>query len=207
MENKNVKNDFRKFCLNTKKFNKYFFSKTIGRQLYNIAKQYKRILCFIPLKNEVEIHWVLKKLRREKKEIFVPFMQDLSFKMVKYGLPLKKKKFSILEPFNKNKTLSKVDLAIVPIVGMDKSFKRVGFGKGMYDRFFAGLSYKPKIIFVQLKPCISKDIATDVFDIKGDEYISFKIRSKNGDNRINSHFFYICSRGVCFNKKNRQGEL
>ena len=196
-----IKNEFRKICLENFKTNRYLFSKIIGKQLYNIAKEYKNILIFIPLKNEPDIRWVINKLRREKKNIFVPFMEDLSFKMVKYTLPLKKKKFSILEPLNKNKTLSKIDLAIVPIVGMDKSFKRIGFGKGMYDRFFARLSYRPKIVFVQLKPCISKEILTDDFDIAADEYISFKIRSKNDGGFNSCGFYFIRSRGILFSKK------
>ncbi len=198
-----MKKEFRKKCLKINKHNRYYYSKIISNQLYKICKNYKRILLFIPLPNEVDITSLIKKLRKEKKEIYVPFMQDLSFKMVKYSLPLKKKNFSIFEPLNKNKTLAKIDLAIVPIVGMDKSFKRIGFGKGMYDRFFESLPYKPKIIFVQLRPCISKDKITDDFDIGADEYISFKIRSKNGDTRINSSYFYLASRGIFYSKKNR----
>lgn len=196
-----MKKEFRKKCLKINKHNKYYYSKIISNQLYKLAKDYKKILLFIPLKNEVDIRDLINKLRRENKEIYVPFMEDLSFKMVKYALPLKKKKFSILEPLNKNKTLAKIDLAIVPIIGMDISFKRVGFGKGMYDRFFANLKYRPKIVFVQLKPCISKEIVTDKFDIRADEYISFKVRSKNGDNRINSRYFYLASRGIFHSKK------
>ena len=192
-----MKQEFRKFCLKQKRFNKYYYSKIIGKELYNIAKNYKRILFFIPLKDEVDIHWVLRKLRKEGKEIFVPFMEDLSFKMVKYQLPLKKKRFSILEPINKQKTLSKIDLAIVPIVGIDKDFKRIGFGKGMYDRFFANLSYKPRIIFIQLKPCVSLIKLSDFYDIKADEYISFKVRRKN-DNMGYSRYFFIASRGVFY---------
>ena len=198
-----MKNEFRKVCLSGKKINRYLISKKIGWEIYKLAKHYKRILIFIPLKNEPDIRWVINKLRREKKEIFVPFIEDLTFKMVKYTLPLKKKKFSILEPLNKNKTLAKIDLAIVPIIGMDKSFKRVGFGKGMYDRFFANLSYKPKIVFVQLVPCISKEIVTDNYDIKADEYISFKLRSKNGNNNINIRYYFLVSGGILFGKKTR----
>jgi len=198
-----MKNEFRKICLQNTKVNRYLLSKKIGLEIYKLAKNHKKILLFIPLKNEPDIRWVINKLRREKKEIYVPFMEDLSFKMVKYTLPLKTKKFSILEPLNKNKTLAKIDLAIVPIVGMDLSFKRVGFGKGMYDRFFANLSYKPKIVFVQLIPCISKEKVTDDFDIKADEYISYKIRSKNGDNRINSRYYYLTSGGIFYSKKAR----
>jgi 5-formyltetrahydrofolate cyclo-ligase len=110
------KSQFRKICLGRKIHNRYMLSKKISNEIYKFAKNYKNTLLFIPLKNEVNIKGVINKLRTEKKNIFVPFMQDLSFKMVKYQLPLKKKKFSILEPVNKQQTLQKIDLAIVPIV-------------------------------------------------------------------------------------------
>jgi len=196
-----MKKDCRNFCLNVKIFNRYFFSKKIGWEIYKLAKNYKKILIFIPLKNEPDIRWVINKLRREKRSVFVPFMQDLSFKMVKYTLPLKKKKFSILEPLNNQETKEKIDLAIVPIVGIDSEFKRIGFGKGMYDRFFAKLKYKPKVVFVQIRPCISNEKLSDEYDIKADEYISFNIRRKN-DNRNYSRFFFIRSRGVHYCQKN-----
>ena len=200
---KKMKKEFRKICRKMNKFNRYYYSKIISKELYNALKSYKKILIFIPLEGEADINSVIKQLRREKKEIFVPFMQDLSFKMVKYSLPLKKKKFSILEPRNKNKTPVKIDVAVVPVVGIDSSFQRVGFGKGMYDRFFANLKYKPKIIFVQLKPCVSKIKVTDKYDVKGDEYISFKTRSKDGNRIINSRYYYIRSRGVFVGQKIR----
>ena len=199
-----MKNEFRKLCINMNKFNKYYYSKKIGLKLYNLAKHYKNILFFIPMQNEVDIHWVLKKLKREKKNIFVPFMQDLSFKMVKYQLPLKKKRFNILEPINKQKTLTKIDLAIVPIVGIDYTFRRIGFGKGMYDRFFDKLKYKPKVVFVQLKPCISQTILTQKHDIKADEYISFSINKRRKNEHFNnfSRYDFIRSRGIFYSKKN-----
>jgi 5-formyltetrahydrofolate cyclo-ligase len=195
------KSEFRKLCLNRKIYNRYLLSKKISYEIYKLAKNYKNILLFIPLKNEVDIRGVIKRLRREKKNIFVPFMQDLSFKMVKYQLPLKKKKFSILEPVNKQQTLQKIDLAIVPIVGITQDFKRIGFGKGMYDRFFAKLKYKPKIVFLQLAPCISKEFIADEFDIKADEYISFNIRRKNERFNNFSRFDIIRSRGLFYSKK------
>ncbi len=198
-----MKKEFRKICRKINKFNRFYYSKVISQELYKELKKYKKILVFIPLEGEVDIKRVINRLRREKKEIFVPFMQDLSFKMVKYSLPLKKKKFSILEPRNKNKTPVKIDAAVVPIVGMDLDFRRVGFGKGMYDRFFAKLKYKPKIIFVQLKPCVSKKKVTDEYDIKGDKFISFKTRSKDGNRNINSRYYYIRSRGVFVGQKIR----
>ncbi|GAB6074154.1 5-formyltetrahydrofolate cyclo-ligase [Nautilia lithotrophica] len=204
-----MKNEFRKICLNINRFNKYYYSKKIGWQLYELCKEYKNILFFIPMENEVDIHWVLKKLRREKKNIFVPFMEDLSFKMVKYQLPLIKKKFSILEPVNKQKTRIKIDLAIVPVVGIDSTFRRIGFGKGMYDRFFESLGYMPKVVFVQLKPCFSKNVLTEKHDVRANEYISFNIYKRSRNERFNnfSRYDFIRSRGICHSQKNGYGKI
>jgi 5-formyltetrahydrofolate cyclo-ligase len=208
-ENSNKKNIFRKKCLKTSRYNRYYYSKKIGWKLYDVCKKYKNILFFIPMNTEADIHWVLRKLRRERKNIFVPFMEDLSFKMVKYQLPLVKKKFSILEPVNKQKILQKIDLAVVPVVGLDGSFKRVGFGKGMYDRFFSALGYKPGIVFVQLRLCYSKDVITDVFDVRADEYISFNIYKRRKNERTDnfSRYDIIRSRGICYSQKNGCGKI
>jgi len=203
-----MKKEFRKFCINTKRVNRYYFSKEISKRVHQLCKPYKKILLFIPLKNEANINSLIKKLRREKKSVFVPFMEDLSFKMVKYQLPLTKKKFSIIEPINKQKTLEKIDLAIIPVVGIDKSFRRVGFGKGIYDRFFEKLKFKPKkVVFVQLKPCISKEILAKTYDIQADEFISFKINKRRKNEHFNSFspYDYIRSCGSVYSKKNGKG--
>jgi 5-formyltetrahydrofolate cyclo-ligase len=88
-------------------------------------------------------------------------------------LPLKKKKFNIYEPNNSFlKFKIKLDLAIVPIVGFDKDFRRIGFGAGYYDRFFGLLKYKPTIIFTQICKCYCKKTITQTHDIKADYIIT-----------------------------------
>jgi 5-formyltetrahydrofolate cyclo-ligase len=182
------KEQFRKECkklLNKK--NRYVISKKIEQLLFKelSKKEYKKILFYISMDNEVDTKSLIIKLKQQNKKIFVPFMEGLSFKMVKYSLPLIKKKFNIYEPKNKNITKEKIDVALVPIIGIDNNFKRVGFGKGMYDRFFDKLKYKPKIIFTQLYPCITNKNITDKYDIKANSYITYNLvceRRKN-DNR------------------------
>jgi len=182
------KKEFRKKCIKIlNKKNRYLYTKKIEKILLKKLsnKKYKNILLYISMGNEVVTKNLINQLKRKNKQIFVPFMQDVSFKMVKFSLPLKKKKFNIYEPKNKNKTKYKIDVAVVPIIGMDNNFKRVGFGKGMYDRFFDNLKYKPEVIFVQIYPCITKNIVTDKYDIKADSYITYNLvceRRKN-DNR------------------------
>jgi 5-formyltetrahydrofolate cyclo-ligase len=100
-------------------------------------------------------------------------MEGESFRLVKYRLPLKRKKFGIKEPKYSNKYRRKdIDIAIVPILGRDSTNRRVGFGRGMYDRFFENTKYNIKrVVFVSRLDCISKEIITNSYDIEADYII------------------------------------
>ena len=133
----------------------------------------KTILFYLPLAKEADINKLLKKIRkRGKSTIFVPFMEGVSFKMVKFRLPLYIKKFNIKEPKNSFAINKRIDLAIVPVLGVDGAFRRVGFGKGMYDRFFESLPYRPKIAFVESVECFTSSHVGEPHDIQADIYIT-----------------------------------
>ena len=172
------KRDFRKSCIKRLRFESHF-SKVkkdyiICNKLYELIDSLgaKKILLYLPLRLEVNVMPLIKRLKREKKvEVFVPFMEGDSFKAVKYRLPIKIKKFGIKEP-NNSYLKNKIDLAIVPCVGIDALYKRIGFGKGMYDRFFYRLKYKPTIVFTQLTYCKSSKVLSNNYDIQADYIIT-----------------------------------
>ena len=172
------KSDFRKSCIErlefTSLFLKYYKNKIIVKKLENFIKksESKNILLYIPLGIEVDVKPLIKNLRKKNISVYVPFMQGDSFKIVKYRLPLHKKKFGIKEPNNSFFKPKKIDLAVVPVVGVDVIGKRIGFGKGMYDRFFYRLNYKPTIVFTQLILCKSAEILSDNYDIQADYIIT-----------------------------------
>lgn len=146
--------------------------KSVTNRLYRLILQSgaQTILLYLPLKTEVNLFPLIKQLRREKRTLYVPFMEGTSFRVVKYRLPLKKNSFGIEEPKNskqyKNK---KINMAVVPIVGVDITHRRVGFGKGMYDRFFEKeIDNIETILFVARDLCYSREIVTDTHDVKAD---------------------------------------
>ncbi|QKF59162.1 5-formyltetrahydrofolate cyclo-ligase [Aliarcobacter lanthieri] len=176
--NTNHKSDFRKLCIKRLKsitlFSKYYKNKIVVKNLekFILKNEFENILLYLPLDIEVDIKPLINSLRKIKKNVYVPYMYGDSFKIVKYRLPLKKKKFGIFEPNNSFLKPNKIDVAIVPIVGIDALNKRIGYGKGMYDRFFYRLKYKPIIVFTQLELCKSKEILSDNYDIKADFIIT-----------------------------------
>jgi len=153
----------------------YKKDKQVLRALYGVIQEMnaQQIMLYLPLKSEVNLTPLIKQLRREKRTLYVPFMEGKSFRVVKYRYPLEKKSFGIKEPKNSKKYRNrKLDVAIVPIVGVDVTQRRIGFGKGMYDRFFEKeRQHIDKIIFVARTLCYSPTVVTDDYDVRADTII------------------------------------
>ena len=170
------KKSFREHCLRRLKsannIRAYKKDSVLVEQLYKYIVEHKAesILLYLPMKIEVNLYPLISRLRKEKKRLYVPFMEGKSFRLVKYRLPLHKKRFGIKEPNDsKQYRNKKIDLAIVPIVGIDSTFRRIGFGKGMYDRFFEKEQLNiNKVVFLARESCYSKEVVTDHYDVKAD---------------------------------------
>ena len=156
----------------------YIQDKRVLRILREIVRQRqpKEVMLYIPMAMEVDVMPLIRWLRQRGIAVYVPFMEGESFRLVKYRLPLRKKRFGIYEPkISKQYRRKSIDLAIVPIVGTDPSGRRVGFGKGMYDRFFAREMRNIKeIIFVQRHLCWTPQVVTDAYDVSGDLIVTGK---------------------------------
>lgn len=163
----------------------------------NPRKKPFRILLYLPLGIEFDCRKVLKILKKQKNiEIFTPFMCDVSFKMVKYRFPLQKKQFGVLESPNSLREIKTIHLAIVPVIGIDNQFKRIGFGKGMYDRFFETLKNKPKIVFVCREFFYHSLEITNPYDISGNYFITpFALLLRKGkyNDNLDSRKFRLIS--------------
>ena len=150
--------------------------KRINALLYRMIKMRstRSVMLYIPLAMEVDVMPLIRRLRREGITVLVPFMEGESFRLVKYRLPLRTKKYGVKEPkFSKQYRKKIITCAIVPIVGTDTSLRRIGFGKGMYDRFFANYNKEiGEIIFIQRVLCQSRALITDDYDVGADRIIT-----------------------------------
>lgn len=172
------KNDFRTFCLDRlkkPKANKRYKDHLINQMLHKLlcTIKPKAVLFYLPLPFEADITQTLSYWRR-RSVVYVPFMEAESFKMVLYRLPTEINKFNIKEPGNSSKRthLKAIDIAIIPCVGIDGQAKRIGFGKGMYDRFFANERRKSKKIFLQSESCVCEKLLCEAHDISADVIIT-----------------------------------
>ena len=172
-----TKSDFRSECLQKLRTlptsGKRMRDARVNQHLLSVIRrtQSKRILFYWPFGFEADIRKTIFKLR-SKKLLYLPFMEGVSFKMVPLRLPLERKAFGIYEPRVSTINIRLIDIAIVPVVGVDSVGGRLGFGKGMYDRFFPTLKSKPLTLFVQSSRCVSSLPLCDDYDIRGDLLIT-----------------------------------
>ena len=169
-----------------KKNNEIYRNSLLNKRLKKLLLKYKykKILFYYPLPMEANIVKTLQYMRKVS-DVYIPFMEGESFKMVPFRLPLKKKKFGIYEAGNTHKNINKIDIAIVPAVGVDGNFQRVGFGKGMYDRFFEKLKKRPYTIFIQNEYCYTKESVCDDYDITCDILLTSKLHRINSAKKGN----------------------
>jgi len=173
------KKQFRQRCLKRLKEisrkNNYVRDRKVLSKLYRIIEEMdaRVIMLYLPLELEVDIYPLIRVLRRQRRQLYVPFMEGKSFSLVKYRYPLKTRRFGIKEPkYSRQFRKKKIDLAIVPVVGIDLTRRRVGFGKGMYDRFFEKeMKYIGTTVFVARQLCYSSQIVTDGHDVRADRIV------------------------------------
>lgn len=182
-----TKVEFRKICIKRLARKKPILAhlKVYKRLCFILEKhKCKKILIYLPLKNEVDLLRFRRKLSH-KYEIFSTFMQGESLNVVKLRLPFHKKRFGLNECMNSN-AASRLDAAIVPVIGMDKNYKRIGHGMGFYDRFFANLGYLPLIIFVSVENNYIKKSLCEPHDVRARYYLTpftwYMKREKNDFN-------------------------
>jgi 5-formyltetrahydrofolate cyclo-ligase len=165
--------EFRSHCIKVLKGSARQRAYVKDKAMIEVLYQYinhqkaKTIMLYLPLQMEVNLYALIYRLRRENKQLFVPFMEGNSFRLVKYRLPLQKKRFGIKEPKDSKQKIHHIDMAIVPIIGLDMTLRRVGFGKGMYDRFFEKNSKNIKeTVFVSRELCQINEVVTDHYDVE-----------------------------------------
>lgn len=109
--------------------------------------------------------------------------QMIFYEILDRETELKKGYMDIYEPCGKalERKIEKADLVLVPGCAFDYSFKRMGYGKGFYDRYFASHEYMVKV-GITYKQQVFDSIPSDIHDIAMDYIITEKeiwTREKN----------------------------
>ncbi len=132
----------------------------------------KIVSCFLPISEKHEIDtWpivskiidvggavALTKWNVETNELaHVLYSMDLEIEINAFGIP---------EPIGRNFIESKqIDIVIVPLLIADQKGNRVGYGKGVYDRFLSNCPASTKFIGISLFELIDEISDVDLHDV------------------------------------------
>jgi len=105
-------------------------------------KSGSRVALYLPFDGEMTPRALARAAEKRKIRIFVPVVSDLRHRRLRFH-PLSARtrvgRFGISIPHRSGIPLSPrwFDLIVVPLVGVDRSGRRLGMGGGFYDRAFA----------------------------------------------------------------------
>jgi len=149
-------------------------SEKIVEKILNLEayKKAQNIMLFYPLPHEINL---TKLFEETNKNFYLPRMDGENLKICPYKLndELTVSKFKTKEPTTEPiKNIDSLDIIFVPALMVDKTFNRLGYGGGFYDKLLAETS--PKIVRITAIPSvlIIDELPLDKFDERVDIIIS-----------------------------------
>ena len=144
-------------------------------------KDLKRILLYQSIDNEPSIRETIELAWQKDIEVYIPKViskEKIIINRLKKNSSCSKNKFGIKESNDSNTVeLNEIDLAVLPLVGIDINGFRLGYGGGYYDRFFnqgSELNRKPFIIGTGYAFQILEVSFAEGHDLKYDSVITEK---------------------------------
>lgn len=140
--------------------------------------QSKKILLYYPFRSEIDTTIIIRKAIEDNKKVALPKVENNKldiFLVSDISKQLERGSYNIMEPiksFCKKAKFREIDLAVVPGVGFDRKFNRLGYGGGFYDRLLPSLRQNVKIIALCFDVQMVPSIPTSEHDIKVDAIIT-----------------------------------
>ena len=169
------KSEIRKKILNIRKQNNFKNLNINFKEILKVLKKNKSkgkiIGGYYPYNNEIDSIEILKNFEKYNYSIALPKIKK-NFQMDFFNWstkdPLTINKYGIPEPIS-DKVIYP-NILLVPLVAFDKSFNRIGYGGGFYDRYIKKIKKNKKITTIGLAYSFQKvrEVPINNFDIKLD---------------------------------------
>ncbi|MDR0438661.1 MAG: 5-formyltetrahydrofolate cyclo-ligase [Methanocalculaceae archaeon] len=119
--------------------------------LRKFLQPYQTIFTYVSKDSEVESFVIINNLLEEGKSVIVPIIQTntktLRLSHLRRVEDLEPGSFCVPEPLFAEISASAetIEIALLPLIGFDRSGNRLGYGAGYYDRFFETYPDIPRI--------------------------------------------------------------
>lgn len=145
-----------------------------------VYKASKEILAYYPFRSEIDTTITIRNALKQKKKIILPRVNGKKLELY-YIKDLKNDlspgSFDIMEPIPSKCVLTSyknIDMILVPGVGFDRNFNRLGYGGGFYDKLLEELPVKTPRIALAFSLQLIENIPIMAHDLKVDIIITEK---------------------------------
>ena len=123
----------------------------VTKHLKKFLEPYQTVFAYVSKEPEVESLVIINSLLEDGKTVIVPIIQTetktLRLSYLKNVPDLEPGTFRVPEPLSTESPADaeEIEIALMPLVGFDRSGNRLGYGAGYYDRFFEAYPDIPRI--------------------------------------------------------------
>lgn len=145
----------------------------ITHHLRKFLRPYQTVFAYVSKEPEVESLVIINCLLEEGKTVIVPIIETdtktLRLSHLKTVADLEPGTFHVPEPRAAEvpADAQRIEIALLPLIGFDRSGNRIGYGAGYYDRFFERYPDIPRIGLAYACQEVDR-ISGDAFDRKMD---------------------------------------
>ena len=128
-------------------------------------KNAQKIGVYYPIGSEILTQDIIQELLSNAKEVFLPKVigDKMEFRKIVDFSSLEKGSFDIMEPKDECKVENRLDVILIPTVGITPQGIRLGYGHGFYDRFL--VENKVTTISLILEKQVVKNIPKSKHDV------------------------------------------
>ena len=125
------------------------------------------VFVYLAFSSEAPTDGLIEKLLADGHSVYCPRIVDGEMQAVRYGEDFSLSDYGIREPIGES-CLQDLDVAVLPLLAVDKHGNRLGYGKGYYDRYLKAHKKTKRIAYafdfqlVQKVPHTDFDEAADV---------------------------------------------
>jgi len=178
LKDNSEKTSLRKLLLEKRDATSFDLMKIIAKSIQKRLKKNEpynnaqKIGAYYPIGSEVHTQDIIQEALSEGKQVFLPKVigKNIEFRKIESFSNLETGSFDIMEPRDECPKDNKLDVILVPTVGITPKGVRLGYGHGFYDRFLA--ENKIETISLTLEKQIVRSIPRSDHDVIIDWIVS-----------------------------------
>lgn len=132
---------------------------------FSWERRVKTVACYISFGDEPSTNVFLKHCQfNDRIELYVPRVNGEDLEWVLFNEDQARHPLGMNEPIGDAMTLTEIDLMVVPALAADRQGKRLGRGRGFYDRALSKLEAKTIVVLVHDDELL-EEVPTESHDV------------------------------------------